>query len=413
MTFTAPVKVIATVRSKSSAAISLNGPYTAAAAFETRMSIRPIACAAAAIACAACVRSATSATSTCASTPSARTARATFSSPLGERAIRASVAPRFAKACAVAAPIPLLPPVMTTHLPSSSRTGRRYPVEARRKLRLRARSAARGGLVVRRADRLRLGRAALAQVHAEDRHRSDRQELRLPVLQRRLPEVRRAEVSDVRHLGLLVGDLVRVVGAPAAGRVGEPGAEEDRGHQQDQRVRVDPRPPAAGARPARRVRLGVLAEELVLVAALAGLAGLLRLGRAALNEPHGAEDVERELEELGLPVLHHRLPELRARDVAAERDGRLLVGHGVVVELVVAGDRLRRHGREEDRQEDDRKRVEREEAAHGLAQWCVRPITEKYAIPAQISTKYSQNIAFTVGGYPLEAQVTRVADSGR
>ena len=49
------------------------------------------------------------------------------------------------------------------------------------------------------ADRLRLGRAALAQEDREDGQRADRQELRLPVLQRALPEVGATEVADQRR----------------------------------------------------------------------------------------------------------------------------------------------------------------------------------------------------------------------
>src|SRR3954449_13504032 len=45
-------------------------------------------------------------------------------------------------------------------------------------------SALDAGGVVRRAGRLGLGRAALAQVDREDGHRADGQELGLPVLQR-------------------------------------------------------------------------------------------------------------------------------------------------------------------------------------------------------------------------------------
>ena len=46
------------------------------------------------------------------------------------------------------------------------------------------------GRLVRGADGLGLRRAALAQVDAQHRHRADRQELRLPVLQRRSPRSR-------------------------------------------------------------------------------------------------------------------------------------------------------------------------------------------------------------------------------
>jgi CheY-like chemotaxis protein len=52
-------------------------------------------------------------------------------------------------------------------------------------------------LVVRGADRLRLRRAALAQVDRERGHRADGEELRLPVLQAAIPEVRVEQVLDV------------------------------------------------------------------------------------------------------------------------------------------------------------------------------------------------------------------------
>ena len=80
------------------------------------------------------------------------------------------------------------------HAPGSG--GRRLIAPAEARL-ARARR-----LAVRRPDRLRLRRAALAQVDREDRHRADREELRLPVLQRAIPEVRIdevVEVADVRR----------------------------------------------------------------------------------------------------------------------------------------------------------------------------------------------------------------------
>src|ERR1044072_61545 len=46
----------------------------------------------------------------------------------------------------------------------------------------------------RGADGLARGRPALAQVDGEDPHRADREQLRLPVLQRPLPEVRARQV---------------------------------------------------------------------------------------------------------------------------------------------------------------------------------------------------------------------------
>ena len=53
-----------------------------------------------------------------------------------------------------------------------------------------------GRVLGRSADRLRLRRAPLAQVDGEDREGADGKELRLPVLQRRLPEFGAADVAE-------------------------------------------------------------------------------------------------------------------------------------------------------------------------------------------------------------------------
>jgi hypothetical protein len=104
----------------------------------------------------------------------------------------------------------------------------------------------------------------------------------------------------------------------------------------------------------------VPANLLLLVALGPRLVELLRLGRPALQEPHGHQHEQRELEVLGLPVLHHRVAEVRREDVAAQRDElRVLVVHErvrglfVVVE-VVPDDRLEHQADQEDRQEEER-----------------------------------------------------------
>ena len=84
----------------------------------------------------------------------------------------------------------------------------------------------------------------------------------------------------------------------------------------------------------------MLADLLVLVGLEAGLVERLGLRRAALQQPHGAEDVERELQVLRLPVLGDVGRELRGRQVAPEGDRVAVVQELVVVEGPVAGDGL-------------------------------------------------------------------------
>ena len=80
-------------------------------------------------------------------------------------------------------------------------------------------------------------------------------------------------------LGVL--DLLLVVDGPAGHRLGQPGAEEDQRHHDQQRVRR--RSPRASRRPwpSRGESLRGVADHLLLVGLAARLVHLLRLGRAA------------------------------------------------------------------------------------------------------------------------------------
>src|SRR4051812_21078472 len=84
-------------------------------------------------------------------------------------------------------------------------------------------SACPAGVVVRRTDQLRLRGAALAQVHGEARHRPDSEHLRLPVLERSVPEVCLAEVAEEAHRVLPLAELLAVVRGPAGDRGRRPG----------------------------------------------------------------------------------------------------------------------------------------------------------------------------------------------
>src|SRR5829696_51106 len=136
--------------------------------------------------------------------------------------------------------------------------------------------------VMRRAHGLGLRRPALAQVDGEDRHRADGEELGLPVLQRGLPEIGRAEVAQPRERRLLVLEPLRVVLAPTRDGLREPGPDPERRHHEHERVPVDPLLGAAGLGPRRRVALGMTAQQLLLV----GSAALLprHIGGQQLND---------------------------------------------------------------------------------------------------------------------------------
>jgi hypothetical protein len=78
----------------------------------------------------------------------------------------------------------------------------------------------------------------------------------------------------------------------------------------------------------------------------------------------------------GLPVLHHGLAEGRRGQVGAERDLGRVVLDLVLVEGVVARDRLRAQRQQEDGEEEEGDPVligELAEPAH----WCRNPISEK------------------------------------
>ena len=62
-----------------------------------------------------------------------------------------------------------------------------------------------------RSHRLRLRRSSLAEVHREDRHRSHREKLGLPVLERALPEARALHVIEPAHRSLMVREQIVVV----------------------------------------------------------------------------------------------------------------------------------------------------------------------------------------------------------
>lgn len=180
----------------------------------------------------------------------------------------------------------------------------------------------------------------LAETNAEDDHGADGEEFKLPVLQRSVPEVRRCDVLDPRQrLGtvfciLLVGDDL------PAERLSKPRQQEDRPHQDEERVRVQPESYSARTCPAWRVRLEVLAQKLVLVRAHAFVAWVLGLRRSALNQPDRGEDEEEELEELGLPVLGDVDEEVGGSDELEVPDGRLVVLLQLLVRVGMAGDRL-------------------------------------------------------------------------
>ena len=87
------------------------------------------------------------------------------------------------------------------------------------------------------------------------------------------------------------------------------------------------------------------------------LAGRLRLRRAPLDEPDRADDVERELQELGLPVLRRLDGEARGGQELGEGHGRLAVLALLVVVEVLPRDGLAGERREEQDEEHQRQRV--------------------------------------------------------
>ena len=73
------------------------------------------------------------------------------------------------------------------------------------------------------------------------------------------------------------------------------------------------------------------ADPLLLVGLQALLARFLGLRRPPLDQPHGQEDVEQELQVLGLPVLGDVGPETRRRQVTQEADAWQPLGYLLLV----------------------------------------------------------------------------------
>jgi hypothetical protein len=128
-----------------------------------------------------------------------------------------------------------------------------------------ARSAFDTGRRVRGADRLGLRRSTLPQIDRQDRHRRDGQQLRLPVLQGAVPEVRLEQVLRPRHRILQVSELPLVERRGAGDRLGQPRPEKQQTHHQAQRIRKHPSPYAAGPRPRRGALIGVRTNLLIVI----------------------------------------------------------------------------------------------------------------------------------------------------
>ena len=145
---------------------------------------------------------------------------------------------------------------------------RRVPRRARGAITPEARASAdRGtsplgrGVVMGRAYGLGLGRAALAQIDREDHHRPDRQELRLPVLQRAIPEVRgrrRRWPRRPREPGGRAGRCCSRPGRPATARTTRPARSSP-----SRSAASSSRSPSAGPRPGpiSASRAGVVADS--------------------------------------------------------------------------------------------------------------------------------------------------------
>src|SRR4051812_23343553 len=96
-------------------------------------------------------------------------------------------------------------------------------------------------------------------------------------------------------------------------------------------------------------------DLLLLLGLEAGLVQPLGLRRPALKQPYGRKHEQDELQVLRLPVLHHRLPEVRGSQIAAERDSLL-----AVLQLIVVERRMPGNGRSDERGEEDRPEEKRQ-----------------------------------------------------
>jgi hypothetical protein len=166
--------------------------------------------------------------------------------------------------------------------------------------------------------------------------------------------------------------LLRVVDRPGGHRLPQPRPDEEKPHDDEQRVRVEVEEEPLRARQARRVRGGVGADALLLVGLEADLVEPLRLVRAFLDEPDRGEDEREELEVFRLPVLEHGCPVLGREDVLPVADRRVAVRGELRVVVLPAGDGLAAQGGQEEDAEAQGKAVLVGPASH----WCVIPITE-------------------------------------
>jgi hypothetical protein len=128
----------------------------------------------------------------------------------------------------------------------------------------------------------------------------------------------------------------------------------------------------------------VLAHLLLLGGLASGLVDLFRLGGASLHKPNREQDIERELQVFGLPVLHDGRRELRRDQVPAVGHLRVAVADLILVEIGKTNDRLEDQRGEEQAKEDQRQAVVAEEGAHQL---CVRPTTDASTMPATITAR--------------------------
>ena len=96
-----------------------------------------------------------------------------------------------------------------------------------------------------------------------------------------------------------------------------------------------------------------------------------------------ARDEERELEELGLPVLHHGSAEVGRERVVEPGERLAAVPRSLGVRRMLAGEGLGRECPEKERPEEEREPVLRAEAPHPP----VIPIARASAMPPKIVTR--------------------------
>ena len=207
-------------------------------------------------------------------------------------------------------------------------------------------------------------------------------------------------VRDPRDGRIAVLLLPLVVLVHAVERLHGPAREEDRRHGEHQRVRVEPGPPATDLGPPGRIFLDGVADQLVLVGLAAGLLRFLRLGRAALHQPHRRQDVERELQELRLPVLQHRLPKVGGDQVARVRDRVASVLHLLLVVDANPDERLPDDRSEEDAAEEQCERVLPYESPHR------DPSLEEVRLPAGVGNTHRYPITPTTAYAAIPATIT-------